>query len=196
MTMASGAASSSDQANSSPCSSRRRDRIPIATSEPHPRSGVGRWPTPRNLVQRTSAPGARDPSRLGPSALSRPGPHREHERVDFDRNGLALLDAAECKTLLGTPGIGRLALSVQALPVVLPVNFTLMPDGILVRTGAGSKFEQACDHAVVGFEIDGYDPMSHTGWSVLVQGHARILQSPAELAEAHRAGLTPWGNPA
>jgi len=115
--------------------------------------------------------------------------------VDFDRNGLALLDAGECRALLGTSAIGRLALSVQALPVVLPVNFTLMPDGILIRTGAGSKFDQACDHAVVGFEIDGYDTTSQTGWSVLVQGQARVLQAPAELADAHSAGLTPWGNP-
>jgi nitroimidazol reductase NimA-like FMN-containing flavoprotein (pyridoxamine 5'-phosphate oxidase superfamily) len=128
-------------------------------------------------------------------ALSRTAAHREHGQVDFDRNGLALLDASECRSLLGASGIGRLALSVHALPVVLPVNFMLMADGILIRTGAGSKFEQACDHAVVGFEIDGYDPLSHSGWSVLVQGHARVLQTPAELAEAHQAGLTPWGNP-
>lgn len=115
--------------------------------------------------------------------------------MELDRNGLALLDPGECRALLGASGIGRLALSVHALPVVLPVNFTLVGDGILIRTGAGSKFDQACDQAVVGFEIDGYDSMTQTGWSVLVQGHARVLQSPAELADAHRAGLTPWGNP-
>ena len=113
--------------------------------------------------------------RLGPLTLSSEAGGREHGLVEFDRNGLALLDPKECRALLGTSAIGRLALSVHALPVVLPVNFTLVSDGILIRTGAGSKFDQACDQAVVGFEIDGYDSMSQTGWSVLVQGHARVL---------------------
>jgi len=115
--------------------------------------------------------------------------------MELDRSGLALLDPNECLALLARSTIGRLALSVRALPVILPVNFTLVADGILIRTGAGQLFDEACDRAVVGFEIDGYDPISHSGWSVLVQGHARLLDAPGELVDAHDAGLTPWGNP-
>jgi hypothetical protein len=115
--------------------------------------------------------------------------------VDLDSSGLVLLDQDECLSLLATAAVGRIALSIQALPVVLPVNYALVSDGILIRTGGGAAFDQACDRAVVGFEIDGYDAVSHTGWSVLVQGHARLLEAPAELVEAHRVGLTPWGNP-
>src|SRR3954471_23813204 len=99
-----------------------------------------------------------------------PGDDRD---MDLDRSGVAVLELEECLDLLAASAIGRLALSVRALPVILPVNFALMADGILIRTGAGSLFDQACNRAVVGFEVDGYDAMSHLGWSVLVQGQAR-----------------------
>ncbi len=116
--------------------------------------------------------------------------------MPFDHLGLETIDETECRALLASATIGRIALSVRALPVVLPVNFALLEESILIRTGGGSKFDAACHEAVVAFEVDGFDALSHTGWSVLVQGQARVVQSPAELAEAHRARLTAWANPA
>ena len=115
--------------------------------------------------------------------------------MTFDRNGLETIEEAECLRLLESAAVGRLALSVRALPVVLPVNFALMSDGILIRTGAGTKLDQACDRAVVAFEVDGFDPIAKVGWSVLVQGTASVLTAPAELHEAAQVGLAPWGNP-
>ncbi len=118
----------------------------------------------------------------------------EHDQL-FDRNGVEIIDEVGCHRLLAQGSVGRLALSVRALPVVLPVNYLLVDEGILIRTGAGTKLDAACDGAVVAFEIDGVDIVSHTGWSVLVQGTARVLRSPVELAEASRAALAPWANP-
>ena len=115
--------------------------------------------------------------------------------MPYDRNGLETIDEQECRALLATATIGRLALSYQALPIVLPVNFALYHDGILIRTGGGAKFEAACHQAVVAFEVDGFEILSHTGWSVLVQGRARVLEAPAELDDARQVGLTPWANP-
>jgi uncharacterized protein len=115
--------------------------------------------------------------------------------MTFDRNGFETIGEDECLRLLGCASIGRLALSVRALPVVLPVNFVLTVDGVLIRTAAETKLDQACDRAVVAFEVDSFDPVSQAGWSVLVQGMASVLTSPAELHEAVRLGLAPWGNP-
>lgn len=115
--------------------------------------------------------------------------------MDVDHNGLEVLAPHECRELLGSATIGRLALSVRALPVVLPVNFALVSDAVLVLTGGGAVFEAACDHAVVAFETDGINAASQTGWSVLVQGEARVLRGPVEIAEARRVGLSSWGNP-
>ena len=47
----------------------------------------------------------------------------------------------------------------------------------------------------MAFEVDGFDPIRETGWSVLVQGVASVLTGPDELHEAERLGLVPWGNP-
>jgi len=115
--------------------------------------------------------------------------------VPYDRNGLETIDEPGCRALLATAAIGRLALSYRALPIVLPVNFAVCGDAILIRTGAGAKFEAACHQSVVAFEVDGFDSLNHTGWSVLVQGRARVLHGPAELDDARQVGLTPWANP-
>ena len=114
--------------------------------------------------------------------------------MNFDRNGLETIEEDECLRLLGSAAIGRLALSVRALPVVLPVNFALADDGIVIRTGAGTKLDQACDQTVVAFEVDRFDTMSpRTGWSVLVQRRASVLTAAAELHDANQQGLAPWG---
>jgi nitroimidazol reductase NimA-like FMN-containing flavoprotein (pyridoxamine 5'-phosphate oxidase superfamily) len=95
--------------------------------------------------------------------------------MEFDRNGLEVLDRAECLRLLGTATLGRVALTAEALPVILPVNFELADEHIVIRTGRGTKLDAATRNTVVAFEVDQIDPMYHTGWSVLVTGVARDL---------------------
>jgi len=113
----------------------------------------------------------------------------------FDHAGLQVLDDDECQELLAAATIGRVGLSMDALPVVLPVNYTVFDGSILIRSTDGAKLTSAWRGSVVAFEIDGYDPVAHTGWSVLVQGTARVLNAPTELAEAHQQALLPWAHP-
>ena len=96
--------------------------------------------------------------------------------MDLDRHGTERLAPATCLELLSTQRIGRLGLSVGALPVVHPVNFVLDGERVLVRTGVGSKLSAALRGAVVCFEVDDIDPTGTTGWSVLVTGRAHELQ--------------------
>ncbi len=114
----------------------------------------------------------------------------------FDRNGLEILSREDCLLLLAHAHLGRVALSVGALPVVLPVNYTLMDGDIVVSTVTGSKMDAALANAVVAFEIDGLDPLYHQGWSVLVRGVARVIADPDELARAESLHLRPWASPA
>jgi uncharacterized protein len=118
--------------------------------------------------------------------------------VEIDRNGLELLDRGECLDLLATVPIGRVGLSVDALPVVLPVNFWLDRAGerLVLRTAEGTKLQAALRNAVVAFEADHVDPLGHTGWSVLVQGSSSVLARPDEIAAASRVPLRPWANEA
>ena len=112
--------------------------------------------------------------------------------MEIDRNGLEVLDREECLRLLSTATLGRMGLTTGALPTVLPVNFLLDGERILVRTSDGSKLRAATDNAVVAFEVDEFDSMYHSGWSVVVTGVAREVTDPAELAALRLAPLARW----
>jgi hypothetical protein len=119
-------------------------------------------------------------------------PDASSNAKQYDHLGLEVLADDECRALLAAAAIGRVGLSLDALPVVLPVNYTLFGESILIRSAEGTKLGAAWKGSVVAFEIDDYDPACHTGWSVLVQGTARVLSSPQELDEAGRQPLAPW----
>jgi uncharacterized protein len=112
--------------------------------------------------------------------------------MDTDRNGLEVLPREECLRLLGRARIGRVALSLNALPAILPVNFTLLGNIILFRTNPGAKLDAALANNVVAFEADGIDPVYQTGWSVLVQGVASEVVDAEERVEARRAPVRAW----
>lgn len=115
--------------------------------------------------------------------------------MELDQNGLEVLPRSTCLELLGRVTVGRLALNVGPLPVVLPVNFHLLDGDIVVRTAAGSKLYAAISDALVAFEADEVDPTTHSGWSVLVRGHAPEIADPEELEEARAHAPMPWGSP-
>jgi hypothetical protein len=95
--------------------------------------------------------------------------------VELDRNGLEVLDTAECLRLLHSRSVGRVGITSGGLPAILPVNYQVVGHHILFRTGEGSKLDAATRNAVVAFEVDASDPLEHTGWSVLAVGVARDL---------------------
>ena len=111
--------------------------------------------------------------------------------MEVDRNGLAILDRAECLRLLGAATIGRVGLTSGALPTVLPVNFCLDGERILIRTTPGSKLDAAARNAVVAFEADDMDPIEHSGWSVMVTGVAREV-ALGSLDPHQRTVLARW----
>jgi len=98
--------------------------------------------------------------------------------TEVDRNGLEVLDRAECLRLLRTATLGRIGITTGALPTILPINFRVDGDRILFRTGVGTKLDAATRGAVVAFEADDIDPMYHSGWSVVVTGVARQVEGP------------------
>ena len=111
--------------------------------------------------------------------------------MSTDRNGLEILGREECMLLLSNARYGRVGVSVDALPVVLPVNFALDDEEIVIQTSPGTKLHAALAGAVVAFEADRVDIRYHTGWSVLVQGRSRML-GEHEAERARRLPLRPW----
>jgi nitroimidazol reductase NimA-like FMN-containing flavoprotein (pyridoxamine 5'-phosphate oxidase superfamily) len=77
--------------------------------------------------------------------------------------------------LLASVSVGRVGLSIKALPAVLPVNFALLDGEVVFRTVEGTKFHAAAAGRVLAFEADGYETDGLSGWSVLVQGVSRVV---------------------
>ncbi|WP_033309483.1 pyridoxamine 5'-phosphate oxidase family protein [Streptomyces iakyrus] len=104
----------------------------------------------------------------------------------------AELTEAECRSLLSTHGVGRLAVPADAGPVVIPVNYSVIEGGIVFRTAPGTAPAQAAGHRVA-FEADRIDEAFSEGWSVLVRGPATTVTDPDEVARLEeQAYSTPW----
>lgn len=108
--------------------------------------------------------------------------------MDLDRHGTELLATSTCLELLRTKRLGRLGLSMGALPVVHPVNFAADVDRLYIRTGLGSKLSAALRGAVVCLEVDDIDDTGTEGWSVLVTGRAEELVGADAERAAHLLG--------
>jgi nitroimidazol reductase NimA-like FMN-containing flavoprotein (pyridoxamine 5'-phosphate oxidase superfamily) len=112
--------------------------------------------------------------------------------VTLDRNGLEVLDHDECMRLLGSVKIGRVGVSTDAMPVVLPVTFALDGDRIVFCSTPGTKLYTAREHAMVAFEADDIDADLRQGWSVCVAGPAAVVTEDADLDRVRRLPLHPW----
>lgn len=84
------------------------------------------------------------------------------------------LSERECWELLATASVGRLALSVRALPVILPVQYYLDGRKLAVCLGHHALPERALDKTIIAFAADSIDPVTRSGWSVQVQGRSVI----------------------
>lgn len=105
--------------------------------------------------------------------------------------GLELLTEDECHALLLTEQVGRVGLSVAALPAIFPVSYRIVDGAILFRTSPGSKLSAAAKGTVVAFEVDDYQVDERCGWSVLVVGKAEIVQDFRTAFRALEAHLDP-----
>jgi hypothetical protein len=83
-----------------------------------------------------------------------------------------LVSEEECWALLATSSVGRVALSVMALPAILPVQYYLDGRTLAVCLGHHQISERSLHDAIVAFAADAIDPVTRSGWSVQIQGRA------------------------
>ena len=103
------------------------------------------------------------------------------------------LTAAECRELLGTDCVGRLAFVTPAGPRIVPVNYAVRGEAIEIRTTAYSEVATYAPGTQVAFEIDHLDGAGRQAWSVVAHGVCRRHDNPAELAVRDRADApSPW----
>ena len=107
-------------------------------------------------------------------------------------SGLQLLTDDEARQLLAIGEIGRVGISIGALPAIFPVNYRMVDDAIVFRTAQGSKLSAALAGTVVAFEVDDYGLLDRTGWSVLAVGQADVVVDPATIRAVDASGLRPF----
>lgn len=93
----------------------------------------------------------------------------------------AVLPEHECRALLSTRTIGRVAFTSGALPVIAPVEYVYDDGVITFRTESALKLGAASQGDVLAFEIDAFDSALGDGWTVLVLGRATVLTADAAM---------------
>ncbi|MGI8889047.1 MAG: pyridoxamine 5'-phosphate oxidase family protein [Nocardioidaceae bacterium] len=111
-----------------------------------------------------------------------------------DRRGtFTELSTEECyRKLSQAVGIGRIGLCTSDGPLVLPVNYLVDGETLLVRT---APYTVIAEHASgpVALEVDDLEPALKFGWSVLVVGEASRVEDVEEMVELRTSGrLEPW----
>lgn len=117
-------------------------------------------------------------------------PDRDHtsapEPATPDR--LEELDVDTCLGLLSRHHFGRVAVTDENGPVILPVNYLVDRGSVVFRTAQGTKLDAAVRVDRVAFEVDEIDEAARTGWSVVVRG---VLEEVADREELERLRLQP-----
>jgi len=144
-------------------------------------------PTPAALRQLAAALRTTPAALLGAGAEAPPGHHRP-----AGLRAISKLMPAECRRLIASGGVGRIAFGTLTGPVVLPVNFAVLDDTIVIRTAEGTIIDGHADEQVA-LEVDHIDEALCQGWSVLVRGPAHRVAHPAELRRLQEdATVWPW----
>jgi nitroimidazol reductase NimA-like FMN-containing flavoprotein (pyridoxamine 5'-phosphate oxidase superfamily) len=106
--------------------------------------------------------------------------------------GLSSITERECRELLEASEIGRVIVSIDALPAAMPVSYLVVDDEIVFRSAPGTKLTAAVNQTVVGFQVDNIDYPARSGWSVLVVGRSEVVADAAHVAKLDSAGVPSW----
>jgi transcriptional regulator with XRE-family HTH domain len=139
--------------------------------------------TPETLLGTgTGRPPGGGPDAVGPGA----------QAGGAGRPLLQTLSADECYELIFPGGVGRVVFETADGPTVLPVNFAMWGQTVVLRTAADTDLAARLD-CQVGFEVDRLDEALSQGWSVLVTGHATGVRKEEQVRRLE-AGLSlqPW----
>jgi nitroimidazol reductase NimA-like FMN-containing flavoprotein (pyridoxamine 5'-phosphate oxidase superfamily) len=109
----------------------------------------------------------------------------------YAERSLTALSRRDCVDLLSREQIGRAVFTERALPAIVPITFAIYEEAVVMCTAADTRLAAAATRGVLAFQVDDIDPITRSGWSVVVVGVAELVDDPAEQA---RIGLVlqPW----
>jgi uncharacterized protein len=110
--------------------------------------------------------------------------------ASWSKSPIRDISPTECWELLTGESVGRVAFVDDAGPAVVPVNFTVEEQTVLIATSPYSNLAQHVLRGPVAFEVDGVDEFTESGWSVLARGHA--TQVPVSELNPTAERPEPW----
>jgi nitroimidazol reductase NimA-like FMN-containing flavoprotein (pyridoxamine 5'-phosphate oxidase superfamily) len=102
------------------------------------------------------------------------------------------LDEVACLALLAEGSVGRVGVSMAALPTIRTVRYALTGDTVVFRVDPDSRLRSAVTDVVIAFHADRCDDRNRCGWSVVVQGRCREVVDAECLAGLRALPLAPW----
>ena len=110
-------------------------------------------------------------------------------------NEMHELPREECLRLLAENRVGRVAVSAaDDAPVIRPVNYAFdePSQSVVFRTAPGSKFYALLRRNRAAFEVDGLDPTTRSGWSVIIIGAIEEVTNQTDRRRLDGLGLVHW----
>ena len=89
---------------------------------------------------------------------------------------LEVLSEHQCRELIASSDLGRIAFSIGDQPEILPINYAADGSVVVFRTAPDTIMAGALNGRVA-FEVDGWDPQTRVGWSVVLKGIAEEVSS-------------------
>jgi hypothetical protein len=110
--------------------------------------------------------------------------------VQTNDRAVTVLTPSECLDLLSLASLGRISISIDALPAIVPVQFMLLDGSVIFRPVGGGT--TASHGMVVAFQADQLLAPQPPWWSVTLQGVAHLVLDPDELIGAQSAPEGAW----
>jgi nitroimidazol reductase NimA-like FMN-containing flavoprotein (pyridoxamine 5'-phosphate oxidase superfamily) len=91
------------------------------------------------------------------------------------------LSSDECRELLSAGFVGRVAMSTPLGPHIVPVNYAVVDDAVVLRTSPYSVLGSHARGSILALEVDDFDYERQRGWSVVARGRAEAVTSAEDL---------------
>lgn len=91
----------------------------------------------------------------------------------------------QCEAVLRADVFGRIAFCAPDGPQILPVNYSVVDEAIVVRTSPDSLLASHGCGVTVAFEVDYVNYAYRRGCSVVARGETEIVVDEAEVAHVH-----------
>jgi hypothetical protein len=139
---------------------------------------IAEWAYLREMDTRYEPPSGTPTPRL---SLSAPATSQEYGWP----TPAVTLSARQGMDLLRRAHIGRIGLSVDALPVIEPVSYTITDGEISILTRREARLSAAASNTAIAFQADGLSDQNEPGWTVLVQGRSKAITDQRDITRIH-----------